>query len=324
MKPTEVAAAAAWLDQYAAASEQIKSNADSMLVAAWAAFDAWYDTPAVMGMGRQMADLSRKAQQATTGLASEYVHQVMATVQTRGPAAGRARAPEVRNGADLVLVHTRPAEAFRKAIATGNTPEKALERATVRASGLVRTDLSLVERETEQTQMEALGAKLFRRVIRPELSESGSCGLCVAASDRIYTIRDLLPIHPPHCKCKTMPIIGSNDPGIRINEDDLKRLYEAAGSTSGDDLKRVRVTVNEHGELGPVLSRHGDEFRSKKDVPLQEDPARAARMLEATLPTLDSLEQRAAAGEDVAGALQYQRDLVAKLRRISAAHPAAA
>lgn len=319
MDEEQVAAAAVWVDQYAAASERLKTRAEQVMAAAWLSFDGWYDTDLVTGLARQLAGVSTDAQQAATGLASEYVRQVLGVMEWKPVLTTRSARPRpVREGLPLDLVYTRPAETFRKAVATGTQEQEALEQAVQRATGLVRTDLSLVERQVEQEQAELAGISRYRRVIRPELSESGSCGLCVAASDRIYTVRELMPIHPPHCKCKTMPIVGDDDPGVRINEDDLKRLYAAAGSTSGDDLKRVRVTVNEHGELGPVLSRKGDAFRSKQQVPLEQDPPRAARMLTKTLPVLEDLESRAAAGEDVAGPLRYQRDLVEKLRRIAA------
>ncbi len=115
-----------------------------------------------------------------------------------------------------------------------------------------------------------------------------------------------------------MAIVGDEDPGVRINREDLERLYAAAGSTSGDDLKRIRVTVNEHGELGPILSAADDSFRDQQQVSLEQDPARAARMLEKTLPTLEELQRRAGAGEDVSGPLKYQQDLIERLRRIAA------
>ena len=331
MDEEQVAAAAVWVDQYAAASEQLKDQLAALLRAAWFDFDDWYSPTAVGDLGRQMADLSVAAQQQATGAAIEYVTQVLAVLD-QAPTARtpRVRTPEVRNGADLRLVHTRPAETFRKAIATGTDVEAAVLQAVDRAANLGRTDLSLVERQVERAQLEAAGVKGYRRVIRPELSESGSCGLCIVASDRIYKTSDLLPIHPPHCKCKTMPIVGTNDPGLRINADDLRRLYDAAGrepgesSTRGEDLKRIRVTVNQHGELGPVLTRKGHEFRSQRQVPLEKDPDRARRMLEKVAPVLADLERRARAGEDVSGPLGYQRDLADKLRRIAGPEAAAA
>jgi hypothetical protein len=52
----------------------------------------------------------------------------------------------------------------------------------------------------------------YRRVIHPELSKSGTCGLCVAAADRIYYVDDLMPIHtncvPPWARIAAHQVSG--------------------------------------------------------------------------------------------------------------------
>lgn len=103
----------------------------------------------------------------------------------------------------------------------------------------------------------------YRRVIRPELSVTGTCGLCVVAATNWYTVDELKPIHHL-CKCVTIPVVSGEDPGFGWNQEDLRRnldqIYGAAGgTTSGKYLKRLRVKITEHGELGPIL-----EYRAKK------------------------------------------------------------
>lgn len=321
MKPATVALVGMWLAQYAAASEQLKGQAAATAEAAWSSFDAWYDTALVAATAVTLADLSRTAQHTATGLAAQYVAEVVGALSGAPVRVPQAATPPVRNGVDLAGVHGRPAEVFRRAVATGADETRARELAVARGGNLMRTDLSLVERTSEQKQMQAASIKRYRRVLRPELSESGSCGLCIAASDRLYKVSQLMPIHPPHCKCKTMPVDGG-DAGALLNAEDVKRLYaeahDLAGSTRREDLINVRVKVNHHGELGPVLTRAGDSFRGPRDVRLEDDPARARRMLAETLPTLHRLERESAEGKDVAGPLQYQRDLVSRLRGIAA------
>jgi hypothetical protein len=57
------------------------------------------------------------------------------------------------------------------------------------------------------------------------------------------------------------------DPGLRLNDDDLKEFYKTAGgSTFAADLVNVRVSVGEHGELGPVLHRDDDNLRDHLDA----------------------------------------------------------
>lgn len=101
----------------------------------------------------------------------------------------------------------------------------------------------------------------WRRVIRPELSKTGSCGLCVVAATRMYHRHDLNAIHGK-CKCIVLPVTKSNDPGLRLNNEDLQRIYGSfvdkngrlVSSTQSASLKRTRVRVTKHGELGPVLA----------------------------------------------------------------------
>lgn len=98
----------------------------------------------------------------------------------------------------------------------------------------------------------------WRRVIRPELSQHGACGLCVVAATQWYTKQDLKAIHHL-CKCTTLPVTKSSDPGLRWNAEDLRRNLDeiyggAGGSTAGKKLKRIRVAVRDHGELGPILT----------------------------------------------------------------------
>ena len=48
----------------------------------------------------------------------------------------------------------------------------------------------------------------------------------------------------------------AHDPGHKLNQDDLNRLYEhAGGTTAGAALKKTRYQIVQHNELGPVLTR---------------------------------------------------------------------
>lgn len=306
------AEAAAWVTAYAAQADALKEATAATTEAAWLSFDGWYNPVLVAALAKEMAEMSSAAQDTVAGLAAEYM------TQTAGAIAGivipqpRSVRSEIRNGAPLRLVHHRPAEAYKKAVATGSTHAEALVKAGIRARGLAFTDLSLQARNAQQAILDLAGITTFRRVIRPELSKTGTCGMCIVAADQIYHSGDLMPLHPPSCNCVTMPIIGDQDPGRQMNREDLDQLYADAGSNRADDLRKTRYTVNQHGEFGPVLTKAGDHFRGPDKVALENDPERAARMLAQTLPVLERLE--AAGGP--AGPLAYQRDLVAKLRRI--------
>lgn len=134
-------------------------------------------------------------------------------------------------------------------------------KAEERVERMVSQDIQGASRNMHQVAMRNTDPKQvtgFRRVVHPELSESGrSCGLCIVASTMRYTRGDLLPIHSG-CNCETVEIYKVDgveyDPGEQINMQDLGIFYEEAGGTTrGWDLKRQRYQVFNHPEYGPTL-----------------------------------------------------------------------
>jgi hypothetical protein len=77
-----------------------------------------------------------------------------------------------------------------------------------------------------------------------------------------------------------MPVIaGKADPAVALNGDLYQRAREAAGSTSAAELRKTRLVVDEHGELGPVLrdGRHGYRTHDEAVADLN-DPREAAAL----------------------------------------------
>jgi hypothetical protein len=167
---------------------------------------------------------------------------------------------------DVFAEWERPAEQYRYARSQGADDAQATLVAVERAQHLAVEDLDLAMRETTRRHLAAAeDVTGYRRVIHPELSKSGTCGLCVAAADRIYHVDDLMPVHSG-CQCSSLPIVrGRGDPARIFNGADTTELYRrvlaAAGSTAADKLKNTRIRVSEHGELGPVLHDAGHRFR---------------------------------------------------------------
>ncbi|WP_048890665.1 hypothetical protein [Mycobacterium heckeshornense] len=155
-------------------------------------------------------------------------------------------------------VFQRPAMVYRYE-ASKSSPA-AEQRSNQRIENLVDSNLLLAQRLAQQevlanaVDLDRKGPRIvgYRRVIHPELSKSGTCGMCIAASDRVYKVSELLPIHD-HCHCTIAPVTEDHDPGGALNGLDLKQLYEHAGGNTVAHLKRTRYTIDEHGELGPVL-----------------------------------------------------------------------
>lgn len=193
----------------------------------------------------------------------------------------------VRNGADPLDVYLRSIIAARAAV--GLKPFRdAMRLGRNRAVSSAETDVALAQRAAVNTS----GATKYRRVLTGQ-----SCALCATASTQRYHRGNLMPIHS-HCDCGIAPILGSEDPGHVINRkllndikqqgpnvwesrgfgvDDQGRVFVRDRSVSlnsqieGPDRlwrqrKPVRFDVNEHGELGPVLTEHGHDFTSAADI----------------------------------------------------------
>lgn len=121
----------------------------------------------------------------------------------------------------------------------------------------------------------------WRRIIHPELSRGGTCGLCVAATSRIYRTGNLKPIHDG-CHCGVLPIVGGEDPGDALNRLDLGDLYDDAGQTTdGWTLKQTRYQVGADGQLEAVRTRQKQGARE----PLSKIQARARRKAKAAAAT---------------------------------------
>lgn len=106
------------------------------------------------------------------------------------------------------------------------------------------------------------------------------CALCLLTSTVRYTRANLMPIHPG-CGCRVLPIYGSEDPGVVLNDRfaegvhgivrrDLGESYVDPGGRFGDAHYRDIIITNTHGELGPVLGVRGQHF--------QREPSRPGRL----------------------------------------------
>lgn len=245
----------------------------------------WFDDTTVAGVGAQSAALVRdtliKQQRASRVYAQTMLRQVNAPVT-------RLQRPVFlypRHGALMPDVYERPAREFRRRMKElRGDVRKSWDAAEQRAGTLAETDLRLVANRAERdTYADSPRVAGYRRVVHPELSKSGTCGLCLVAADRFYTVKELQPIHD-HCRCTTAPIVKGNDPGLDLNRADLNRIYAAAGGNTRDVLKNVRVKTVEHGEIGPILTKDGQEikllgdFEEKTAEQQAKDDAAAAKL----------------------------------------------
>lgn len=251
---------------------------------------------------------------------------------------------EEADAADMVEVYSRVAAEYRYQVSKGEPKEKAKKAALDRAATIAQMDVSLAGREQEHEVFKQVNDREiigYRRILRPELSESKtSCGLCVVAADRLYHLEHLKEIHA-NCHCAVLPVYRTADPGLQLNDEDLKRLYAAAGSTGGGKrqfgaLKYVRVVITEDGELGPILAEAPDSLKKDGGRSRRRGARQAAREKkrhrklapEERLPGLErhaaGLRRRYLAGETkLSLAITYADRLIDEVRsELNSAQPA--
>lgn len=235
-------------------------------------------------------------------------------------AAGDPTLPDEPRGVDPAQVWERPAKTYRFERSMGRDHDEALDLAVQRAQTIAEDDLAHAMRiSAAQHSQAADGVIGLRRVVHPEMSQGGACGLCLAASDRIYKVASLLPLHS-HCRCTVAEVTSTSDPGNSLNDRSLADLYDAAGSTSAADLKGTRWKVSEHGELGPILVPRKATPRTEADVRRDTGDAmsaaeKARKRLAVGEAKLRELQERAAAGEDVEVQLDYWLGHIETLRK---------
>lgn len=154
-------------------------------------------------------------------------------------------------------VMVRAASEYRYSRSTGVSHTDASRAAETRIDALVDGNLQIARSLVEQRALEQIvdldrTVVGYRRIIHPELSRGGVCGMCVVAADRTYNVGELKAIHH-RCKCTVLPKFKDWDPGLDLNSVDLQALYDAAGGNTPQLLKRVRYRLTAHTELGLML-----------------------------------------------------------------------
>lgn len=175
----------------------------------------------------------------------------------------------LRNGADVVQVYTRPFVTLRTALSQDKSMTQALEEAALRVEDIMRTEVQLARRSagllSRGRNSNIVG---YVRV----LSGAENCALCYVASTQRYHSGDLQPIHN-NCDCGEMPIYGTTDVGQVIDEERLDAVHASIAERFGVSDRAARnvdyskITIHEHGELGPVLTVSGQKFTGPSDLP---------------------------------------------------------
>lgn len=267
---TDVDRVAAVLEQRTALRRRLEARAHNAALAALADLDrseGWYDHAAITQMTAQVVTYVESAQIQVAQLTDAYLNEVAAMMVPGRPfrASGVVDPATLRDGITHQGVYGRLADQYRYQVAQGVAQDLVVAAVTARAAVMVATDIQLASTRQAARWMDDKAWREWRRVLRPEVSQTGVCGLCVAASDRTYSRGDLMPLHQ-NCHCDTLPVRGADDPGRRLNADDLANVYGDAGSTAAQDLIRTKYRVEENGEIGPVLVQDGHHHRGPAAV----------------------------------------------------------
>jgi hypothetical protein len=298
------------LDNTAEATTDAALNAADTLT-----FGDWFDTRAVEHWAEQLASMigdfelegARDADGAMADLVSIVSGKPFRPIGVRL----RKIPQSTRQGVTRAGVFGRVADTFRwaqkqddeaartllKLPASAPVPELGVtpaQAAQTRLEGLIRHNLKLAQRDAAKATLSAAADRGliigYRRILHPELARTGDCGMCIAASTRIYHSDHLMPLHPG-CHCLPVPITATNDPGGAINDSELARFYHDAGSNRVEDLRKTRYRIDENGEVGPVIRPIDEPIRTKSEV------KRATR-------PLDQAEDACAEDQDHGSAVQ--------------------
>lgn len=262
---TLVDALAVFVDAQAGARDRIAGNVLAQTARLWDLLVEPGDRGATAAFVEHVLALVQAGQRQTADVTASYLRMQL---EQTPDAADHPRAvslpASLRGVDDPAAPYRRPLAQWAGELARGTDAATARDKARQRLLVMVDSDLTAAMREgARQTVAEHPDVIGMRRIVRPELSRGGTCGLCVAAADRIYRPHLLMPIHARD-NCETAPVTRSHDPGATLNSEDFALLY--ANGTAAAELARTRFVVHSHGEQGPVLRRAGDAFRGPDDV----------------------------------------------------------
>ena len=164
-------------------------------------------------------------------------------------------------------VYARPFATVHAELAEGASLSAAAKAAGDRALKMVATDLQMAKVRQADQSMRAAGRKAFRRV----LTGRENCGLCAIASTQRYWVGDLMPIHPG-CDCDVEPMPASWDGDRVIEPELLEQVHESIRNKTGSDDRSAigyqkLLLVEEHGEIGQVLTWRHQHFKSANEIP---------------------------------------------------------
>lgn len=191
------------------------------------------------------------------GLTSAYI----ATLATLRNGVLVAPAPVDRmgildaRGTPVEDVYRRPATALYTSLADGKSFGDAVAIGLGVLGVLIETDMQMANVRQARDSYIAQGVTEYVRV-----TSGAACKLCISASSGVYSTDHLMPIHPG-CGCTTQAVSS----GMKFSP-----------------KKSGQVSVRDHGEIGPMLTKPGNAFTG----PSAYDASRSVEQLQTALDSL--------------------------------------
>jgi hypothetical protein len=254
------------LQAQAAAQDASRRATQAVIEAAWRAITDPHDPAQEKAFAEKAAAAIAQGRQSFADLTNGAIRDMLGDAGVKPPRTVPKITKQPR-GIPITDEMLRATKEARYRISEGDSVAQALDKGLQRAQVMAGMDLALADREMYQKTVHGVPEVIgTRRNIHPELSKGGTCGLCIAAATRVYHKRDLLPLHD-RCECTSSIVLADTEDLVQqINGVSLDELYVSVGETERQKLAKTRFTVHQHGELGPLLTAHGDHFRGPSDL----------------------------------------------------------
>ena len=204
----------------------------------------------------QVVPVALAARKQVSSLTDAYLSRVLG-IRALGPID-----TDALRGVDPADVYARPFVTVRTKLAEGLTYDAAVSAGAARLVDIAMADMQLAKTHTSRTVYRSAGMTRYVRT----LTGNKNCALCYIASTQTYSTDDLMPIHPG-CDCGTAPVTSGDRAAM---DENLTATHEAVEDRLGDSDSgarapdyRKQLIVQEHGELGPLLTVKGQHFQGR-------------------------------------------------------------
>lgn len=245
----------------------VRKGVSQYVSTVWGSAGSWRDAD-VDRLVNLILPRVQAGQLTTARLTSAYVASLAKVVDNRTLRAVPVVKDEIllARGVDQSVVYRRPAVQMYTALSNGSTLTDAVKQGLNRLSSIVATDMQLSVTHQERRSYKAGGYEYMVRT----LTGRENCALCTIASTQRYRVQDLRPIHPG-CDCGSRQVSSKFQPPHVLDQKTLDSAYNLLDTAADDPNLRLKnltelITVNEHSEIGPILSWRSQNFTGPTDL----------------------------------------------------------